>query len=57
MYNGTAWSQITPGSPEKMLTSSSALYADFGANGLYQYNGASWSQLTPGNPADMVVGN
>jgi hypothetical protein len=57
-WDGAAWAQLTPLKPEKMVTSSSTLYVDFGASyGLYRWDGAAWSQLTGSNPVIMAVSN
>ena len=55
MYNGSTWSQITPGNPEAMVAAGSLLYGDFGSNGIWMYNGSTWSQISPNNPTDMAV--
>jgi len=55
-WDGSVWSQLTPGNPEGMAASGSLLYGDFGANGLWEWDGSAWSQLTPGDPENMVAG-
>ena len=55
MYNGSAWSQVTPGNPTSMAASGSYLYGNFTGNGVWMYNGSAWSQVTPGNPTSMAA--
>jgi hypothetical protein len=54
-YDGSAWSQLTPDTPQGMAAAGSILYGDFGSLGLWKYNGSSWSLLTPDNPENIVA--
>ena len=56
MYNGSAWSQVTPGNPTSMAASGSYLYGNFTGNGVWMYNGSAWSQVNAVSPNNMVTG-
>ncbi len=54
-YDGSAWTQLSPSTAESMVTSSTALFADFGVWGLWKLEGSAWTQLSPSNPENMLT--
>jgi hypothetical protein len=61
MWNGGAWSQLTPSNPERMISididgnGDAELAVDLGASGLWLWNGGVWSQLNGNDPEDIIA--
>ena len=54
-WDGSAWSQTTPNTPEQMVTSGTTLYGSFTGGGIWKWDGTNWTQVTPNNPQAMVT--
>ena len=55
MYNGSAWSRLSPADPQNMVASGSLLDVDLRLIGTWMYNGSAWSRLSPADPQNMVA--
>ncbi|OGD20238.1 MAG: hypothetical protein A2W03_08005 [Candidatus Aminicenantes bacterium RBG_16_63_16] len=63
IYDGGAWTQLTPANPESLLAADvdgdtlDEILADQGANGLWLWNAGEWSQLSAVNGDGMAAGD
>jgi len=55
MWDGSAWTNLSPADPQDMVASGSLLYADYGSSGTWMYDGSTWTKLSPADPQDMVA--
>jgi len=55
MWDGSAWTQLSPADPQNMVASGSLLYVDYGTSGTWMYNGSTWTNLSPADPRRMVA--
>ncbi len=60
LWNGGAWSQLTPSNPERMVPfnidgdADDEIALDLGATGLWIWNGGAWSQVSGSNPECLI---